>query len=94
MKISTSKQIICIILNVVSEVLNIMPADPEKDVPPANYEKLLPKEEAPAAAAVGGVAILFVCGLMFWLVALDVGNIKSSIVLLYNNVAFIFHRFF
>ena len=37
-----------------------MPANPEKDKPRTNYARLIPKLEAPAAAAVGSAAIIFV----------------------------------
>ena len=48
-----------------------MPANPKKDVPPRNYERLLPKQEAPVAPLVGGSAVLCAALFLLSIVALD-----------------------
>ena len=55
-----------------------MPESEQDDVIPKNYERLLPKQEAPEAVAVGCLAWLFVVGFGCWLIMLDLNNLYNS----------------
>ena len=63
-----------------------MPADPSKDVPAHDYARLLPKEEAPAAAAVGGIALLILALFFCAIIALDMNNLIDSGHLFFQNM--------
>ena len=75
----------------VLEVLKLMPAEESRDAPEPQYARLFPWMEAPAAAAVGGLAALFLAGLLLALLALDATNLFAGGKLLLHNFQAIFH---
>ena len=68
------------------ELLDVMPADPKKDVVPPKYGRILPKEEAPGAPAVGSIAWLFVAVFFGAIIVLDANNLLASVGLFSQNV--------
>ena len=69
------------------EYLELMPEDASKDVVPQNYQRLLPKEEAPCAVVVGSLAWTFVVFFLVGLIALDLSNLVRSIMLFIQRMA-------
>ena len=66
--------------------MGIMPQDAQTDVMPSNYERILPKMEAPSAAMVGSMAWIFVACFIAMLVSLDIPNLYQSGKLFFRNM--------
>ena len=70
--------------------MGIMPQDAHKDVISSNYERILPKLEAPSAAMVGSIAWIFVASFIAMLVLLDIQNLYQSAKLFFRNMNLLF----
>ena len=76
----------------VLEYLDIMPDDVRSDIVRPNYERLLPKEEAPGAVVVGTLAWIFVLIFALMLIALDLSNLIDSASLFCRRVKLLYRK--